>query len=575
MIRRTCASLTILLLLAACGGGGTGKSGSLPPTTQPSTKKTGSVTFSFKLPGKSTMTKVRRRFYQSQATLGVGIDWTSATPSEPDYAAPISATCPSTLPAGVVSCGIDPVDGGTDYTFELSIPEGTYSNFTVTTFDQAPSGSPLSFASSANMLAQGQLPAPVKITAGTTNTIPSLTFYGIPSAVSLVAGPAQSHVTTYDSDLAVIGNAPQNFFVEATDADGFVIDSSDSGAPVVTVAEDSGDSPQHFAIASTSTAYEYTFTAVDATGNATIDLTATPGGSGLAPYTATKTVIPVQELWLSQSSGEGPPGIVGIPLYPPNYAPAQVLDFLSASGCGGCDWEQAALAPTGAVWSCDQSTGALYVFSPAASGLTATQSALDCPSEEGLTIDSAGRVYLLQNTTSTIYIYNSSGTLLTSFVDPDGPPFDVAVAPANVASGMAGTIWLADSGGITVFAAYSSGTPAFIKQLSTGAPISLSFDPSGNLWVYDSESASLTEYAIGSSGGASIGQIATSGSIVPPGYESQFAVSAQGSLWLGAPGSYSGMDAFTLSGSTINLGSSITSIGSFSLSGVFSTMIAP
>ena len=206
----------------------------------PQAKKIGTAAFTLKIPGSSTMTKLRRRYYQSQATQGVAIDWASSNPSAPDYSAPITATCPSPAPSayppGVTNC-VGPTqsaDGGTDYTFQLSIPAGTYPNFTVTTFDQAPASGE-TFTASANMLAQGQLAAPVVITGGTSNTIPNLTFYGIPASVSFVPGPAQSHVTTYGGNIAVIGNAPQTFFAQAVDADGFVIDSTDSGAPTVTV----------------------------------------------------------------------------------------------------------------------------------------------------------------------------------------------------------------------------------------------------------------------------------------------------------------------------------------------------
>ena len=303
MGRGKSALLIPLALLTACGGGG-GKSGSLPPAGNvPQTKKSGEATFSFKLPGKSTMTKLRRRYYQSQATQGVAIDWTSSDPTHADYSAPISAACPAlpSLPPGVTGCTIDS-NGDTDYTFELQITAGTYPNFTVTTFDTAPSVG--DFAG--NMLAQGQLAAPVVITAGTTNAIPSLTFYGIPAAVSFVPGPAQSHVVTYAGNIAVIGNAPQTFFAQAVDADGFVIDSTDGSAPALTVAESTSDNPQMFTVGTTANPFAFTLTAINASANAMVDLTATPGGTGLSPVTSKVTVAPVQELWTTQEAGAIP-----------------------------------------------------------------------------------------------------------------------------------------------------------------------------------------------------------------------------------------------------------------------------
>lgn len=569
-----------LALLTACGGGGGGKSGSLPPTgNTPQSKKTGTATFSFKLPGKNTMARVRRPYYQSQATQGVAIDWISTNPTTPDYAAPISAACPlpASVPPGVVSCTIDG-QGNTDYTFQLQIPAGNYPHFTVTTFD----AQPVSGGFTGSMLAQGQLAAPVVITAGATNTIPALTFYGVPASVSFQPGPAQSHVVTYGGNVAVIGNAPQTFFAQAEDADGFVIDSTDSGAPAITVAEAAADSPQEFTVATTAIPYAFTLTAINASGNASIDLTATPGGTGLSATTDSVTVTPIQELWTSQSSGSGTPGVYGFPLYPPSYTPTSILDYANPvfAGCSGqCDWADAGVAPNGSVWVYESYNAAFYVFSTGAGSqgiISPSSSTLSFSSPQGFTIDSQGRVYVPQNSTSNIYVYNSSGTLLTSFTDTDGVPFDVAVAPANVASGMAGTIWVADSAGISVFTAYAGTAPTLIKQLATAAPTELSFDPSGNLWILDSESASLTSYTISSGGGAAIGQNATTGSnVVPGGYGTPFGVSAQGSVWLGAPASSTGMFAFTRSGSSITLGSSITSVGSTNLSDVYSAMIAP
>ena len=165
MNRRAAALVVPLALLSACGGGG-GKGSSLPPVNNTPQKKTGTATFSFKIPGKNTMARVRRPYYQSQATEGVAIDWLSTTPNAPDYSAAIAATCPATLPAGVVACTV--VNGNTDYMFQLQIPAGTYPNLTVTTYDTPPSGGTFT----GNMLAQGQLAAPVVIVAGQANTIP-------------------------------------------------------------------------------------------------------------------------------------------------------------------------------------------------------------------------------------------------------------------------------------------------------------------------------------------------------------------------------------------------------------------
>jgi hypothetical protein len=578
--RRVTALAIPLALLSACGGGGTG--GSVPPVnTTPQTKKTGTATFSFKLPGKNTMARVRRPYYQSQATQGVAIDWLSSNPSVPDYSAAISATCPAlaSLPPGVASCTVD-AQGNTDYSFQLQIPAGTYTNFNVTTFDAPPSGGTFS----GHMLAQGQLAAPVVIVAGTTNTVPNLTFYGVPASVSFVPGPAQSHVVTYGGNLAVIGNAPQIFYSQAADADGFAISSNDGGAPAITVAESSSDTPKEFTVATTANAYTFTLTAINAVANASIVVTATPGGTGLSPVATPYTVTPVQEMWTSQGSGGGVNGISGYPLYPPSYTPSVVLDYANPSLCGGssCNWSWAALPPNGdgAIWDLVSGYG-LFAFQQASGsqGLTIPSSPLAIlgASPQAFTLDSQGRIYLTDTATNTIDIYSASGTLLASVADTNGSPAAVAIAPANAPSGMAGTIWVADSAGLTVYSAYAGSTPTQLRQLATGGPQGVEFDPSGNLWVYDFSAASLTDYTISSAGGASIGQNATTGSngVPVPAGSNQFGITAQGTAWMGGPGSLNGMYPFALSGSTITAGSLVSSVGPNTLSAVWSVMIAP
>ncbi len=586
MIRRAFALLVPLALLTACGGGG-GKGGSLPPASSgPQAKKTGTATFSFGIPGKNTMTRVRRPYYQSQATQGVAIDWLSTHPNVPDYAATISAVCPATLPAGVTACTIDG-QGNTDYTFQLQIPAGTYPNFNVTTFDTQPSGGTFT----GNVLAQGQLAAPVVIVAGTTNAIPALTFYGVPATVSFVPGPAQSHVVTYGGNLAVIGNAPQTFYAQAEDADGFVISSTDGTAPAVTVAESSSDAPQHFTVASPGS-NEYTLTAINATANATIDAVATPGGTGLSAVTNAVTVTPVQELWAMESAGPVN-AIDGFPLYPNNsYDPGSTpLDSANPSfpDCGSpCNWAWSAIAPNGDLWvEGEGSPDALYVFKQGAGsqGLIAPSGVAPVPlgsSPQGVAIDTNANVYVSDSSSSSVSIYNASGSSLasiTGLLSPTG----VAIAPSapSVPSALVGSIWVGCSTNICAYTSYAGTTPTPIT-LSTDGTLSvaagLAFDSSGHLWVYDELGGVISAYSVsGNATSAHLSRIAVSPSLggIDPPYGSyigsnQLGVTAQGTGWIGGPGSLNGLFSFTQTGGSLTASSNFSQFGS-----VWSVIIAP
>jgi hypothetical protein len=526
--RRASALVVPLALLTACGGGG-GKSGSLPPTSNtPQTKKTGTATFSLKLPGKNTMSRVRRPYYQSQATQGVAIDWTSTNPYAPDYSAPISAACPAlptsgnpNLPPGVTSCTID-ANGDTDYTFQLNIPAGTYTNFTVTTLDTAPTVGDFT----GNELAQGQVAAPVVITAGTTNTIPSLTFYGIPATVSFVPAPSQSHVVMYGGStfasngkptLAVIGNEPQTFYVQAEDADGFLISSTDSGAPTLTVCESSSDTTPHFTVATTSNANQFTLTAINASGTATINATATPGGTGLSAVTNAVPVIPVQELWTTQEAGTNPNGIFGYPIYSPgSVITAGPVDMyndpignaLCSQSGSSCNFDNAAI---------DRSTNTIYAVGINGSldpvvaaftlgsgskglvapvGLTFTESTLS-DTIHAIAIDAQQHGFLLDYASGTpqleAYSTASSGwSPLTTSNDPNLSALTaqaLAVAPTapNVPSALAGSLWLGTSTGrFLVYPPYSGTWSATVEATAPTICITvMGFDSTGDLWMTD------------------------------------------------------------------------------------------
>ncbi|HUA08208.1 MAG TPA: hypothetical protein VMA98_02970 [Candidatus Acidoferrales bacterium] len=531
MIRRVYAfaAIALLAMVVACGGGG--KSGSPLPTVpnQPSSKKAGTATFKVKLPGKATMAKLHRN-YQSPATQGISIDWSSANPYEPDFAAPVSITCPSPLPSGVTACSTDP-DGGTDYTFQIPIPAGTYT-LTVSSFDQAPGGSPLSFAANANMLVQGQVGG-VAIVAGATNTIPNITFYGIPVSVSFVPAPGQSHVVQYGGatvasssapQLAIIGNAPQSFYAYPLDADGYIISNNDGSStePTVSVGEISADDCKVSTYnssgagcvsvaqpAPSASPYLFTVTATAAYGPALLQASATlPNGAapnGTNSATTLYGILPVQEVWTSQAGG-----LYGYPLYPspgPTPSPPTQLNnpIDAANPSCGCAMQFIATDSQGNVWGLAEGSG-LYEFKQQAGSPNISQSpspvisASSLPSDpSAMTIDSNGYIYITDLATSEIFIYNSSGTEQTviSFGGGSADPESVAIAPSNAPNGLSGTIWVGGYNDsvqpvIQVYSAYSGGptAPSLIATVSTaGTPSALAFDPSGFLWMYDSSDA--------------------------------------------------------------------------------------
>jgi hypothetical protein len=561
--RRATALVVPLALLTACGGGG-GKSGSLPPVNNtPQTKKTGTATFSLKLPGKNTMSRVRRPYYQSQATEGVAIDWASTDPTHPDYSAPISAACPiptmgnSNLPPGVTSCTID-ANGDTDYSFQLQIPGGTYTAFTVTTFDTAPTLGDFT----GNMLAQGQLAAPVVITGGTTNTIPNLTFYGIPATVSFVPAPSQSHVVMYNGNLAIIGNDPQTFFAQAEDADGFLISSTDSGAPTLTVSESSNDAPQHFTVATGSNPNQFTLTAVDASGTATIDATATAGGTGLAHVAHAVSVTPVQEVWTTVEAGSAPTGIYGYPIYG-NGSAVQPIDgyadpignALCANG-NACNFQYAAMDPSSktiyAAGTNSSSIPAIYAFTPSAPppGLVAPSGPVFTETLAGdtvvsMAIDANQHGFIVDNNSGSVQLeaYSTSSNGWTPIVPYGGmgTADAVAVAPtaSQVPSALAGSIWVGlSAGGFAVFPQFSGSSFGSLGTATgTGAVNAatvIGFDRAGYLWSTDGSNVYINSIS-GTPASPVVTQLGTA-PLNNSSAGSSFAAGPGHTMWLGEGG---------------------------------------
>lgn len=592
MMRRILASAA-LVALAACGGGG-GASSTIVPGTGP--KAPALASFKLKLPGKTTMAQVRRPFYQSQATAGVAIDWSSTDPRNPNLGYSITQTCPPTLPTGITSCYLD-ASGSTIYTFQFDMSPGTYT-FTVTTFDAAPTGTTAdasSFATTANMLAQGQLAAPITINAGVDNPIPNLTFYGIPASVSFVPAPSQSHVTTVNGTMAIIGNAPQTFYAEPLDADGFIIGANDSGAPTLTVYEATTDPIPFFKVAKGTGTDQFTVTAIAAPGDGsttgTLEAKAVANGSGLQTIQNAYKLLPVQELWTSQLFTT-PDGIVGYPLLLSNaFVPTNYIDYLpdSTSLCGssGCQFEWGTTLPDGSfefisatapqqVFQYTQATGSQGLNAPTAPIATFSGS----QNITAITADTSGNVFYADASTNTLYATNEAFSPASlSKTGLTAAPTSIAIAPSspNLPSAFAGAIVVGTSSGLVIYspfnAAFSSGNPA---KGGPNASSAVGFDAFGYLWNYDG--ANIAVYSLtGTPSNPTLNQLATAttSALGVSAGTNMFAATAQGGMWMGqGGGTVAGLNRFSSVGTSVVL-NQIAGTPTFNTSTVFPAFVVP
>ncbi len=570
MIRRFAPIASCAMLLASCGGGGT--SPALPVgNTAP---QSAVAQLSFKLPGKALLTQLRRPLYISQGTQGIAIDWASTDPTHPDFSAPVSATCPSTLPAGVIACTIDS-QGNTDYTFQLTLAPANYT-FTIAAFDQPPSSGTFTGAST-HMLAEGTLTTPVSILPGQPNTIPSMTFYGVPAAVSLSPGPGEKHVVFGNPGWYVIGNAPQTFYAQAYDAQGYDIAASDSGAPAITVAEASSDATKYFAVASTTTSNVFTFTAQSVppanTSGANIVVTATANGGVQGTATANVPVTPIEELWTTETTGgtAADYGIAGYALLPPNYGPPGYfitpLDLtyddknLNLCGSGQCQFGTGAFSGNIAVAE-SAATSKLYefIFSNATGTYTMPTQPLPFMTSGGsisnVALDAAGHLFVLDNTTGYLDALNAPTDSAYTYEQPGmagGAGLAVAPSTSAIPSSLQQTIWAGDSGGkLHVFSSFASGmtplpAPVVNGSAPTAAISAIGFDAAGNLWL--DSSGNIYAYSINAATSPiTLTFLATLSN--PILSANNFGASAaDGSMWFGSLGAlYSNETKLTLSG---------------------------
>lgn len=572
MIARKTLLLVCTVALASCGGGG-GTTPSIPKTTTPTAPQ--AVRFSFKLTGKSTMARLHRPAYVSQATKGIAVDWASTDLTHPDFATVVSATCPSPLPASILACSVD-AQGDTDYTFALTLAPNTYT-IAAAAFDQPPSGG--AFAG-LTPLAQGQLAAPFTVTAGTTNVIPSMTFYGIPASVSLVPGLPQNHVIPYNGGWGIVGAGPQTFFAQALDADGFAIASSDSGAPALSVSESASDAAQYFSIATTSNKYAFTLAAKQAPAPtfpaADIIVTATAGG-GLPEVAISHVAIePIEELWVTQAAGGTSTeyGLAGFALIPPTYLPptynVSPIDFVydtPGTLCGGvqCQFEATGANASFAVALGVMPSSRLYEFpfSDTASSYTYPSAPLPFTSTSisNVAVDAAGHLFVTDNSIGALFALNAPTD--SSFAsESTGPTLAgasaVAVAPSisAIPAALQQSIWVGTgSGTVLAYAPFTGSlTQIPITVSGTAPPMYISavgFDTTGNLWVLGNGAISIyTVSGTTSSITLTLNTNFASNPYSPTNQESggSFGASVGGIMWIGAVPNNQDANGLTVSG---------------------------
>jgi len=537
MNRRLNAIGIIALLLAGCGGGGS-KGGFTPsaPTAPTSTTKTpGTVTLSFKIPNQTTMSRIRRPAYVSQATAGVGINWTTTNANSPDYSAPITAggACPGSNPTGVTSCTV--TSTGTVYTFQLSILPGTYPNFLISTFDQAPSGG--SFAS-AHMLAQGSITGGVTVAAGQTNTLPSITFWGVPASVSVTPGAGQAHIISSTGGYQIIGNTTQTFFVQALDADGFAITSNTgNGGPTLSLTENDSGGYLSAPVQSASSAFAFSLHAVSIPANLSTpaQLKATATQAGVTPTAAVDALISVTvvpELWVTMQPGPGG-NIYGFALNESNfgmqYSP---IDSITTSYLPG----PLAVDNSGNLWVSNATGTTIQLYTAGSNSNAPIQATTTISGSDivSLAVDGNNNLWIADATAAggngEFLAYNintpssptaESYNTVTEATQADiMTPSALAVAPnsSSIISALRGSIWVASTeySAVDVFTPGTSKTSpihlAYDQVLTNDNYADLAIAPDGTLWTWDNSTLGGVAQALASSGWQSAIQTPIGGS---------------------------------------------------------------
>lgn len=543
-MKRSYTALALCALLSACGGGG---GGTTPPLNRalPVTHSA-SVTFVLKVPPAAKQFHAHRnvkRMYVSPSTLGVGIAYAvaPATFSTAQLKTPQVAFDLTTCGSGCTANS----DGSKTYTLNAPIP-GSVPQYSiqVDTWDSAP----VSGTFSGNMLSQQYL-ASIAVPVGSASTSVTISLDAIPVSLAFTPVAGQSHVQPNAGGWAIIGNAPVQFALNALDADGFTIASSDPGAPSMAI----NDSTHQFTF-SPLTGNLYSVQAVSAaSGTASVSLTATaPPLSGIAPYSTTAALTPVQEVWSSTTAGGPPAGLLGYPIYPVSNEPStSAIDYLAISTTN-YNIRQPAFDSHGNIFlnntpSSGSPPAGIYEltqngFSLAPSFVNASTPFIGIGTAtqfNSLAIDSSDDIITIASSGGSGYggvaAYSSGGSPLaqqnSSGSDSIAYGSDVAIAPANVDSGtFKDYVFVAGYFGIGMLS--PSPHLTLLSPTITPAVSSLqgiTFDANGYLWTHDG--GSLYVYSVtGSASSPVLTQVASASSAGT--FTSGMGRTAQGTVWI-------------------------------------------
>lgn len=545
MNARIVAAAFASIILASCGGGG-GGSAVTPINQSPVAPQV--VKFTFKIPTKSKQV-VRKKMiggkYVSPATLGLGLSYSSTAStytnsqlSMPNIAVDLS-TCATTA---YTTCATN-ADGSETFTLQAPIPPGTYT-FELVTWDCAPVGSPLTF--SGNQLSTAIVP--LVVTAGGAPQSPNFVLNGVPASVAVSAAPSQSHVSATTSGYVLTGNAPQQFFANALDADGLVI--TGAGAPTLNVTDSSGT------LTSTVNGNMVSLRALKVNSSgASVIFQAVPAASGLPSPVASVSIITDPELWLSQSAGSVT-GIWGYHLASPSYNQSATLDFIPS---GSMNNSTLVVDQNGDPWITNNSVIQEFAAGVGSLSPTSVSTAITLPGSvsstvQGTALDANGLLWVADssypsgNSSGEVLAYDLSNTTSPKYALTAGltlsAPQSIAVAPAVAAipAQLQGAIFVATPQGVDVLTV-SGGTLAdTYTSVLSGNESAIAIGPDGTVWTYDG--SNLNAYSLTMPGSAPV--LTPEAALAIVGMN-QMATDPGGRAWV-LQSSSGGVNAYALSG---------------------------
>lgn len=545
----------VCVLLANCGGGG-GAAGSSVVPVQAGGNAPQLVKFAFKVPVKAKQV-VRKKMiggkYVSPATVGLGISFsttaTTFTPAQlttPSVAVDLSSCVSSTVGVASITCATN-ADGSQTFTATMPLPPGTYA-FEVVTWDSPPKGTPLGFVG--NQLSNAL--TSVIVTSGAAVPSPNFVLNAIPASLVLTAAPGQNHVTSSGSALSITGNAPQQFFLNALDADGFII--TGSGAPTISLTDATGSFAFAQNASNPNVTNEWSINALQPalqnTNGVSISLNAAAPGAA-TPVTSKTTIVPIPELWLTIGASnvvQGYPMTVVTGAAPSaslgNNGPFE--QFTVGANAGPL-----AIDNAGNLWVAQGSAVQEYNAPTFSTVPSANSNFFNDPcngAPTSLALDANGYIVVTDPTCSggTVAAYNgaslSSGAMYQLNAKAQsslGGAMSVSVAPndsAVQAFGLQNQLFVGSNNGSqfsidllsSTTNAVSDTTPNALTPATLGPSNAVGVASDGNAWYYDGANLNVAPLLANGINKTPLGSTATTTTA------SQFAADPAGGMWVPA-----------------------------------------